>query len=298
MSMSNLTSGRVWFAPASALRRSSLLAVAALLLPIVACQKSATGNSARVASIDISPASLTLSAGAAQPLSASVRDENGSRVSAQVFWATQDSRIATVSPQGVVSGVAPGRTQIAASKGGISAVVPVTVSALPAALVRVLPTTSTIDVGKSDTLTADVLDSGGRLMKGQVVAWSSANVAITTVSSNGVITGVAPGTVVITAATAGLTGTAVVTVRQSPVSTVSVAPASGTVQVGKMLQLAVTLRDAAGNVVSGRPVTWTSDNLTRAAVLPNGVVTGINKGNVTIRATSDGRTGSATVQVK
>jgi trimeric autotransporter adhesin len=300
MCVSNLTSGRVCqHIPAATLRRPAcLFALAFASLPLLSCHKDVTASGPQVAAIEIAPTALTLSPGAVRPLNATVLDEAGSKVSVQVFWAAQDSRIAAVSSQGMVTGLAPGRTQIAASKGGVSAMIPVTVSPLPAALVRVAPTSSTIDVGKADTLIAEVLDSGGGVMNGPVINWSSASSAIATVSSRGIVTGVSAGTAVITAATGGLSGTAVVIVRPTPVSSVSVAPVSGNVQVGKTLQLNATVRDAAGNVLSGRTVTWSSDNLTRATVLPGGLVTGLTKGSVTIRATVDGKAGLSSITVR
>jgi uncharacterized protein YjdB len=300
MSFPNLTSGPARLATAAADPAVSRFVAAAVLLAALGCKKTVTASGPPVAAIEITPTSLALSPGSASPLTANVLDGSGSRLAVPVHWASADTRVATVSSQGVVSGVAPGRTEVAASKGGKSAVVPVTVAALPPALVRVVPTTSTIDVGARDTLGADVLDAGGATMQAPTVTWSSANTTIATVTSNGIVTGVAAGSVVITATAAGLNGTAVVTVRQptpASVATVAVAPSSGTVRVGRTLQLTATARDSAGRVVSGHAVIWTSDNLARAVVLPGGLVSGVSKGNVTVRATIAGKSGTAAIRV-
>jgi uncharacterized protein YjdB len=164
--------------------------------------------------------------------------------------------------------------------------------------VRIVPTSSTIDVGGADTLKAEVLDTGGGIMHGQAVTWISATPSVVTVNSAGVVTGVSGGNSVISAAASGLTGTAVVTVRQIPAGSVSVSPSSANVNVGRTIQLTATVRDASGKVLTGRSVIWHSDNLTRATVLPGGLVTGLLKGSVTIRATVDGKTGSSSINVK
>ena len=49
------------------------------------------------------------------------------------------------------------------------------------------------------------------------------------------------------------------TVSLVPVATVTVTPASSSLTVGQTGQLTATLRDAAGNVLTGRTVTWSSN---------------------------------------
>lgn len=82
-----------------------------------------------------------------------------------------------------------------------------------------------------------------------------------------------------------------------PVATVTVAPAAPIVPVGTTVQLAATVKDAGGNVLTGRSVTWISSDPTIASVGTNGLVTGVAVGAVTITATSEGVNGTATVTV-
>jgi hypothetical protein len=77
------------------------------------------------------------------------------------------------------------------------------------------------------------------------------------------------------------------------VASVTVSPDTGTVAPGGTLQLAVTLRDAAGQAITGRTVTWASSDLTRASVSSTGLVTGAADGAVVITATSEGKGGDA-----
>lgn len=62
-------------------------------------------------------------------------------------------------------------------------------------------------------------------------------------------------------------------------------------------QLTPTLRDAAGNTLSGRVVSWTS-SAGAATVSAEGLVTGVSEGSTTITATSEGRSATATVTVR
>jgi uncharacterized protein YjdB len=58
-----------------------------------------------------------------------------------------------------------------------------------------------------------------------------------------------------------------------------------------------TLRDASGNVLTGRPVTWRSSNGAVASVNPGGTVTAVGAGSANITASSGDVSGSASVTV-
>lgn len=81
------------------------------------------------------------------------------------------------------------------------------------------------------------------------------------------------------------------------VASVTVNPATATIQVGQTVQLAATTKDAAGKVLTGRAVTWASSNTTVATVDATGLVSGAGQGSATITATSEGQSGTATVTV-
>lgn len=83
----------------------------------------------------------------------------------------------------------------------------------------------------------------------------------------------------------------------SPVASVEVSPANATVDIGSTTQLSVSMRDAAGNALTGRAVTWTSSNPSVAWVSASGLVHGVANGTVTVTATSEGKSGTATVTV-
>ena len=89
-----------------------------------------------------------------------------------------------------------------------------------------------------------------------------------------------------------------VTVTPAPVATVTVTPSPGSVRRGSTLQLTATLRDANGNVLTGRTVSWSTSAPAIATVTPSsGVVTGVTTGTATITALSEGKTGTSVVTV-
>ncbi|MGD2120436.1 MAG: SUMF1/EgtB/PvdO family nonheme iron enzyme [Gemmatimonadota bacterium] len=80
------------------------------------------------------------------------------------------------------------------------------------------------------------------------------------------------------------------------VAIVRVTPNPGWVDVGRTLSLSATAMDAAGNVLSGRTITWSS-NTDAATVSEAGVVTGVELGFATISATCEGKSGTAAITV-
>lgn len=164
------------------------------------------------------------------------------------------------------------------------------------ATVSVTLAKSGILIGETTTGTATLKDATGTVITGRTVAWSSSTTSVATVSSTGVVTGVGAGTSVITATSEGKTGSATVTVT-APVASVTVTLAASSIIAGSTTQATAVLKDASGNVLSGRTVTWSSATTSVATVDANGLVTGVSSGTSVISATSEGKTGTATVTV-
>ena len=151
-------------------------------------------------------------------------------------------------------------------------------------------------VGSQLQLSASTLDSKGNALVGREIAWISQNEGIATVSATGLLSAVAPGTVTISAVSEGRTGTTQVVVRPVPVASVFVSPTQITLEVGKSQQLNAVPRNLANNPLPNRVVTWNSRDDAIATVV-GGNVTAQAVGTVVIEATSEGRTGTATVTV-
>jgi hypothetical protein len=62
-------------------------------------------------------------------------------------------------------------------------------------------------------------------------------------------------------------------------------------------QLEATITGTGGTVLVGRSVVWTTSNKAIATVSPDGIVNGISQGIATITATSEGKSGTATINV-
>jgi hypothetical protein len=92
------------------------------------------------------------------------------------------------------------------------------------ARVAVTPASATLDIGATTQLTAVPYDASGREVPGKSVAWSSSASTIVSVSSTGMLTGVAEGSATITATVDGRRGTAAVSVvpRSNSLGTITV----------------------------------------------------------------------------
>jgi uncharacterized protein YjdB len=251
-----------------------------------------------VASVSINPPTTTVSIGAQIPLQALVQDQSGKTIAAtEVFWSVQDPNVATVSSAGVVTGVGLGSTQVAASANGKSGIATITVEKTPVASVVVTPPHVDAAPGGTAQFTAIAYDAAQNPLNGRAITWSTSNGAVAAVDANGNMTAVGQGSATITATSEGKSGVATVTVSQAAVATVTVTPAPLSMSVGQTTQLAATLKDASGNVLNGRAVTWSSSNAGVATVSSSGLVTGVAAGPTTITATSEGKSGTAAVTI-
>jgi uncharacterized protein YjdB len=214
-----------------------------------------------------------------------------------VTWTTSNALIATVNASGLVSGVAAGSATITAMSEGQSATAAITVTAVPVASVAVTPATATMAVGQSVQLTATPKDALGNPLSGRTVTWATTNAAVAPVSGGGLVSGVAAGSATITATSEGQAGGSAITVTIVPVASVTVSPATASVEVGQTAQLTATPKDAGGSPLSGRVVTWTTSNASVATVNGSGLVTGVAAGAATVTAMSEGRSGTAAITV-
>jgi uncharacterized protein YjdB len=201
-----------------------------------------------------------------------------------------------VSATGLVTAVTVGTTKITGSSEGKTGSADITVTAVPVAAVEVSPGSSDLTVGQAATLTATARDSRGAVLPNRPASWTSGAPLVATVSAAGVVTAVGNGSAVIFATIEGKTGSALVNVRQIPVTSVTIAPTSSNLAVNGFVVLVPTVRSGT-TVLTDRVVGWSSSNESIAPVSSTGRVTGLRAGTVTITATVEGVTGTAFVAV-
>ena len=167
-----------------------------------------------VSAVAVSPAVDTLVArGDTARLTAAATDGNGHAVAGAEFsWASGDTAVATVDAAGLVTGVAAGEVEIAATASEVSGTAVVTVMQSVGSVV-VSPAADTVAPGDTLRLAAEAFDENGRWVEGTEFTWSSSNVAVARVDGSGLVTGVAEGTATITATTGEASGTSDITVE-------------------------------------------------------------------------------------
>jgi uncharacterized protein YjdB len=254
-------------------------------------------NTVAIAAISLSPSSAQLSPGQTQTVHVMAVDAQQQAIERRLLatWTTSDASVATVIG-GVITGVAPGTALISATVDDKVGRLPVTVAPTNVASVRVSPGLTSLQTGDTASLTALVLDTAGHPISRPSVAWASTNRSIASVDSSGHVTAVNAGTVTVTATSGGRTGLATIGVRYAAVATLSITPASPTLEVGDVLQFTATSTDARGNPVPST-VDWRTSNPGVATVDTTGVVTALATGSSTLTAGTGGKESTLTFTV-
>src|SRR5207302_650741 len=149
--------------------------------------------------------------------------------------------VATISVNGLATGLASGTSAIGATRGGVSGGMVLTVN--PAALlaIAVTPARASLPQGETQPFTAlgTLPHHSAQDVTGQVV-WVSANPVVAEVSAAGVATGLAQGVASIIATSDGVTGATVLTIGSAVLRSLVVTPASASVPQGETLQFIAT----------------------------------------------------------
>lgn len=272
------------------------IAAAAWSALVIASCSSSTSPNGPVGSVKVTPPSGSVAVGTSTTLRATVMSPGGQVISGQrVFWNTAKASIAVVSDAGVVTGVAQGTVQIAASAGGRSGTASITVLPPPVASVAVSPRLDTIVLPGSAQLTATPLDANHNPLGKRTVTWASNMPDVAKVDGSGRVTGVAAGSATITAKSEGKSASATIVVRPPVAATVVVTPPNATLTVGQSTTLIAKAKDAAGHVLAGASITWSSGTPAVATVSGSGAVKAVGAGTAVITARSGNASGTATI---
>jgi len=264
-----------------------------------------TGTGSIITQLVVAPKNVTLQPNQTYDFVAVGFTATGDSADESVSWSTTDGSVTSSSSgkrhYGHYHNGNCGVSKVVAtsSPGNLSDTATVTVAGctVPVASVSVSPASATVAAGQSVQLTATPKDANGNPLSGRTVTWSSNNTAVAIADVNGNVTAIAAGSATITATSEGQSGTAAITVTNVPVASVTVTPASASIQQGQTIQLTATPKDANGNALTGRVVTWSSSNTAVASVNAGGFVTSGAAGSATITATSEGKSGTSAITV-
>ncbi|HEX2204446.1 MAG TPA: Ig-like domain-containing protein [Longimicrobium sp.] len=176
---------------------------------------------------------------------------------------------------------------------------PSTTPAIALVSARVRPAETTLPQGDVLPMVALLRTTGGRIIQGRAVTWTSSDPAVAHIDAEGMLTALRPGTVTVVALVEGFRAEGRITVvpPRPPVATVEVTPGRVLLVPGQTAKLEATLRDADGNVLAGREIGWAGGGTSVATVDAAGVVTAHHAGTIEILAWSESQLGRATIVV-
>ena len=165
-----------------------------------------------VASISLNTTDATIARTQKLKLAASIAPVTASNK--KVTWKSSNTKVASVSSSGVVTGKAGGTAIItctAKDGSGVTASCTITVTPIYPSGIKVSKAALSLKAGKTASLKASVKPSNTDF---KTVTWASSNTAVATVDAKGRVKAIAPGTAVISATTSsGQTASCTVTVK-------------------------------------------------------------------------------------
>lgn len=162
--------------------------------------------------ITIIPYTTTLTVGATQQLTATVTTASGSLVFPQpaITWTSADPFIASISPSGLVTAIAPGTASFSASSPsanmGYTGIFTVTSSGAAAPSITLSPNAMTFTSITAGTSQITATNASGSAVS---VNYVSSNPSVASVNNSGVVTPISVGTTIITATSGSSTSTSV-----------------------------------------------------------------------------------------
>jgi trimeric autotransporter adhesin len=273
---------------------------------------SATGTapltviSAVLKSISLTPASALLAPGSARQYNAIGTWSNGSSqsISPWVTWSSSNNSVAEVNSAGLVTGESAGVATVTVQQGSLTTTASLVVEGSALISIQVTPQSSRVPATIKESLQATGSFADGQSLNlTSAVTWTSSSPSVATISntreSDGVATGIAPGTTTITAVFDGESGTATLTVTTATLDSITVSPANPTISVGASEQFVAKGTFTDGSVLAiTYQATWSSSNAAVAAITSAGVASSASAGTCTIEASLNGVSGSTNLTVQ
>lgn len=251
--------------PPLQLLRRACVAVALVVAAALGCspggdEPTGVGGVLVVSRVDIEGGNRVVLIGGTRQLQATPRTSTGIAVPGRtITWSSTSVARAQISGTGLVTGVTAGSVSMTAEVDGVTGSIALDVRQVPVATVQALASVTMLEAGQTTQLQVVTLDSVGGVLLGRATAWSSSNPAVATVSPQGLVTAIGPGSVILTATSEGQSGAATLTVAARPASRLGfiVQPSNASAGMAIAPAIRVALQDAVGNIVTNATGTIT-----------------------------------------
>ncbi len=296
----------------SQLRRAPRWISIPLVLALAACSggsKSAsqggTLSTSAVKDLAIIPGDASIPAGTRLPFVARAQFVDGTTrdVSQQSTWTAADPAVVSFPQPGVAIATLVGTTKVTVDYQGIQRSASLTVTPGLVLAMTLNPAVATVAKGTSQQFSVFAVLSDGKQDVTQVAIWKTSNPAIASLGQPGAFTGVAAGTVMISATFGGAVVSAPVTVTNATLQSLTLEVPGGTaggitVPAGIDVSLGATgvFSDGTSQSVTTQ-AQWTSSDPSVATVSQDGVVHPVAPGTAVITVERDGASASVTVTV-
>ncbi len=256
-----------------------------------------SGGTGHLVSISVTPPIDTIATGTTVSLTATgVFDDNSTAdLTATATWTSSNDGIAGVAG-GVVSGNSAGTVTITASVGDVSGTAQITVSLTKIVSIQITPPFAAIAVGAQVQFTAvATLSDGSHQDVTNSAKWDAGQIAM---ASNGLVTGVSPGSGAVSATLGGVTGFAKLQVTGATLLSITLTPVDPTVGVMVAIQFTATGNYSDGSIADlTKKATWASSAPNTVNVAPGGLAVTVAEGTAIVSATVGNVTGQTTVTV-
>jgi uncharacterized protein YjdB len=258
-----------------------------------------------ISSIDIVDTELDLVSDETSTFEIEVQNAAGDPVAdPNLTFTSSNNAVVTVDDDGTLTAVGPGTATITASGGGESDTFEVTVFADASGGLSA-PVGSSFTVATGDAVEIndlfEVRDAGGVIIPDADLVFATTTGGIVNVDAAGELTGLVPGTTLVTVTSPDATGSSTVRLNVVDVGSLDVfqvSPATATVAVAATVDLGLGVQ-ADGTGIQDFLGLFTTSDPTIATVNPfTGVVTGVAPGTATITVAGGGLTSESVITVQ
>ncbi len=280
------------------MRLPAVLSTALLIASATATAQTPAPAGPPATRVEITPGKADAEVGQTMKFTATAFDESGRRldVKATTWFAVPFDTAAATDENGSVTFFLPGEIKVGAIIGGKPALASVTVRPQAVSRIDIEPLKAPIAVGAGIALGTVARTANGDPRADAAIEWTSDAPAIASIDAAGLVTGVAPGKVRLTAKSGQATASVDATIIANPVRTLSVSPRSARARTGDVVHFAA---QASGAAAGGPPlpaIRWsvTGDG---AMIEPDGAFVAERPGTYTLTASSGDRSAVASVVV-